>query len=546
MSRMIEALQNGRRRVDRRHDVDGQSGVSMRLRAARADASSSVHFAQHRRRARIDAPAKASRPHWHTIQRPGLFELQEPPFLKLDQVAINAYSQLIDRIVQDLDLATPRVIGLTNVSGDDDAKTSVTLNLSFVAAAILQRRVLVIDANFMRTHAAHQTQRQPTFGLSDVLAQGIHPSEAIRAVDQAGFDMMPAGAVTARAIELLSGRRMDVLLRDLKQSYDLIVLDLPAIDATSIHQLRTNCDASYLVVQMLRTDQRTIDRALKLLQGDAIAMTGCVLTVTDSTNPDFRVTGVNPRALARPSLQDAAEPNNIGLPESLDWSAFESDSIGKDSADTESDYPGWVPGPTLASSPTAMVPEPSVTTGFDENHAANAEWPEALSLAEDFPFGDARVECSTFELLDTPPFGNESASGIDEFHLETLRRLESLQPFEDSDSDPLLSCDSEQAADTLGGGAVVEPPSDGAEVCQTACPIAAGADSTVNRATGTGAFRIPRAGRRLLQSRIANDGAVAARQPAKDPWIVDALAFCGMLLVAVAVLYVAAEVLLWF
>ncbi len=201
-----------------------------------------------------------------------------PQFLKLDHQTLATYRGLFRRIGNSLDLSQSRSICITSAAAGE-GKTTTAISLAFVAAQHAERRVLVIDANFVSPQVADRLGFQQKLGLFDALQDGVFPAEAIRESLPVGYDVLPAGQFDDRAADLLCGRRMGVLLWDLKQSYDLIIVDAPHVRDQSVARMFAQYfDAVFLAVKMLETRREIIDSALSLLHRAGAAIQGCILT----------------------------------------------------------------------------------------------------------------------------------------------------------------------------------------------------------------------------------------------------------------------------
>lgn len=127
--------------------------------------------------------------------------------------------------------------------------TSVASNLALAAAAADQR-VLLIDANYRRpsVHRVFGAQEAP--GLADALAKQIDLDAAIQHTSTPTLDLLAAGTRDARVVERLSADGMLELLSQVRNLYDLVLIDVaPAIVAGDGIALANRCDASILVVK---------------------------------------------------------------------------------------------------------------------------------------------------------------------------------------------------------------------------------------------------------------------------------------------------------
>lgn len=129
--------------------------------------------------------------------------------------------------------------------------TSIVSNMGFSMAA-MEKKTLIIDANFRRPaqHKVFDLAEGP--GLADVLAGKVSLDDAARATDQPNLSVLTVGSVDERVYERLAGNAMARLLADAKTKYDVILLDTaPAMVAGDAVALAAHCDASILVVRAM-------------------------------------------------------------------------------------------------------------------------------------------------------------------------------------------------------------------------------------------------------------------------------------------------------
>jgi capsular exopolysaccharide synthesis family protein len=120
-----------------------------------------------------------------------------------------------------------------------EGKTTVAINL---AVAMAQRggRVLLVDADLRRgrIHSALRTTRSP--GLSEVLHGEIPVEQAINRLRFQGgtsLHLLAAGRPLENPALVLTESGVGELLQRLEESYDLVILDTPPLNAVSVAML---------------------------------------------------------------------------------------------------------------------------------------------------------------------------------------------------------------------------------------------------------------------------------------------------------------------
>ncbi|WP_427160050.1 GumC family protein [Aliinostoc sp. HNIBRCY26] len=147
-----------------------------------------------------------------------------------------------------------------------EGRTTLALGLA-ASAAHMHQRVLLIDAN-LRSPKLHKILQLPNeWGLSLLLVdetnenvhdyiQPIHPS----------IDILTAGSPPEDPVKLLSSQRMKELIELFEQSYDLVLIDAPAIlgtvDARIVASL---CNGIMMVGRVGWVTQTEVTQAVEIL-----------------------------------------------------------------------------------------------------------------------------------------------------------------------------------------------------------------------------------------------------------------------------------------
>jgi capsular exopolysaccharide synthesis family protein len=163
-------------------------------------------------------------------------------------------------------------VWLVTSAGPREGKTVTVMGLGH-ALAKRGRKVLLIDGNLRgpRLHNFFKLEDQP--GLADILQTGM---EAQRTIKTAGSEtgncvahIIPAGRATIDPFEILGSHRMRQFLQEVKDDFDFVLIDSPAVDSFIDPLLLVPLvDAVVLVAAYARTRRYSIlaarDRITKL------------------------------------------------------------------------------------------------------------------------------------------------------------------------------------------------------------------------------------------------------------------------------------------
>lgn len=125
------------------------------------------------------------------------------------------------------------IIGVTSAQ-PNEGKSTVSINLAY-SLAELGKSVILLDCDLRRPsiHANMGIQQSP--GLTEVLSGKENLSNvAIRyksSVNNVTFDLIVAGELPENPSELLGSRNFLQLLELVRKVYDVVILDLPPINA---------------------------------------------------------------------------------------------------------------------------------------------------------------------------------------------------------------------------------------------------------------------------------------------------------------------------
>lgn len=109
---------------------------------------------------------------------------------------------------------------------------STTISNIALAMAQDDKKVLLIDAD-MRKPVQHQIFGLFNKGLSNCIAMNMSLEEAIQPSDHPNLDILTSGPVPPNPSELLGSKKMDELLRQVKNTYDYVLVDMPPVLAVT-------------------------------------------------------------------------------------------------------------------------------------------------------------------------------------------------------------------------------------------------------------------------------------------------------------------------
>jgi capsular exopolysaccharide synthesis family protein len=204
---------------------------------------------------------------------PGEFIVAEKP----DAIPSEAFKTLRTKLqYSNLGKNVLKTILITS-SAQGEGKTFISVN---IAGAFAQdnKRTLLIGANLRnpRLHNIFNQQKSP--GFTDYLLENATLNEIIRPSELENLNIITSGSLSSNPSELLGSKRMVDFLNEMREKYDIIILDsATAIAVTDTEILSRLVDASMIVVSPDSTQLNLVEKAIQLIKNDSSLFLGAVL-----------------------------------------------------------------------------------------------------------------------------------------------------------------------------------------------------------------------------------------------------------------------------
>jgi capsular exopolysaccharide synthesis family protein len=180
----------------------------------------------------------------------------------------------------------PKVILVTSPC-PGDGKTVTTLNLG-IALAQSGKKVLAIDGDLRKGRCHHLLHMRNDGGLTNVLTGHLDIKESIQETSIDNFYLLPRGALPPNPADLLMAQKMRDTLKELRDSFDFIVIDSPPVIAVSdAAVLSAICDGVALVFNGQTTTSASARHALERLDRIGARILGVILNGIDIRYPDY-------------------------------------------------------------------------------------------------------------------------------------------------------------------------------------------------------------------------------------------------------------------
>jgi capsular exopolysaccharide synthesis family protein len=180
----------------------------------------------------------------------------------------------------------PQIVLLTSPS-PGEGKTQTTLNLA-IALARDGHRVLVIDADLRKGCCHERLKMKNRNGLSNVLTGNLNLEEAIQTTPISGLFLLSGGIRSPNPSDLLGSHRMREVLKNLRESFNFILIDSPpAIAVSDAAVLSVVSDGVILIFHGQKTTTTAARQAVERLDAIRAPILGVILNGIDVRNPSY-------------------------------------------------------------------------------------------------------------------------------------------------------------------------------------------------------------------------------------------------------------------
>lgn len=172
---------------------------------------------------------------------------------------------------------TPQVVAVTSsLPGEGKSVTALSLARTI---ALLGNSVAIVDCDLRRSTLSIKAGLKPARHVGEILTGQATPDE-VRIPDQVqGLDIYPGENLSSPPVQLFSSQAMHDFIAELRQRYDLVLIDCPPVlPVSDTHLLARLADATVLLVQWNRVPKEAVRSAVRMLDEVGAKIAGTVLT----------------------------------------------------------------------------------------------------------------------------------------------------------------------------------------------------------------------------------------------------------------------------
>lgn len=172
----------------------------------------------------------------------------------------------------------PEDNALTIISGSaGEGKSTTLINLAYICAQG-GYTTLIIDADLRRPTLHKYFDISNSVGLTNYLTTEMMPEDVILQTPVDNLYFMPSGTLPADAAGILNSRRMSELILEVKQRFDMVLLDSPPILGISDASVLVNeADLTLMIIQHRKLPKHMLVRVKKAVENVGGRLIGVVL-----------------------------------------------------------------------------------------------------------------------------------------------------------------------------------------------------------------------------------------------------------------------------
>ncbi|MAG65349.1 MAG: tyrosine-protein kinase [Pseudomonadales bacterium] len=166
-------------------------------------------------------------------------------------------------------------------------KSFVSANLGAIMAQAGQR-VLLIDADMRKGYLHKLFKLSAENGLSELLATRITSNDAIYKTEVEGLDIVPRGQIPPNPSELLMHANFTSFLDNVKDEYDIVIVDTPPILAvTDAAIVGRQVGMSLIVTRFAVNAAREIEIAMRRFEQNDIHLKGAIFNAVEKKSSAY-------------------------------------------------------------------------------------------------------------------------------------------------------------------------------------------------------------------------------------------------------------------
>lgn len=160
-----------------------------------------------------------------------------------------------------------------------EGKSTTAVNLA-ITLALAKQRVALVECDLRRPLIAKRLGLDDGVGTTSVLIGKVALRDALQPYGDTGLDVLACGPIPPNPSELLQSHAMEKLLGELREQYDIVILDAPPLlPVTDAALLAAQADGALLVVRHGKTTRDQLRHAVERVEAVDAKVIGVVINL---------------------------------------------------------------------------------------------------------------------------------------------------------------------------------------------------------------------------------------------------------------------------
>ena len=200
---------------------------------------------------------------------------------------VEAYKNIRIRLMSILEkFPDKKIISVTSPNAAA-GKSTTSVNLAITLSQI-GKKVMLIDGDIRRATVDKKLRIENELGCSDVLSGNCKFNEAVVNYNP-NLDVLTAGSVVNNPSDLVGSVEFDNLLKDLRETYDYIIIDTPPLNLVSdTLAISKKCDGVILVARVGLSTYAELKSALESLKILDICVLGAIVNGVEDVKKKYK------------------------------------------------------------------------------------------------------------------------------------------------------------------------------------------------------------------------------------------------------------------
>ena len=188
-----------------------------------------------------------------------------------------AYRTLRTNVMSKKKITGPLACLITS-AGPSEGKSTTISNLA-ITLAQMKSKVVLVDIDMRRPMVHNIFDMDKENGTSDYLEDDNYSIlNIVKKTTIPNLDIITSGAIPPNPSEMIASKRMETMIKELKELYDFVLFDCPPVIAvTDAMVLAKKTDMLMMVLRVHNTQKEIINRAKTMLRNIGIDITGVIV-----------------------------------------------------------------------------------------------------------------------------------------------------------------------------------------------------------------------------------------------------------------------------